>query len=190
MNTTIKCCLAFVSGALLGVGSSFLYFKKKHEKLLDEQVASIKEACSRSLVKEKKETSKRDDIHTYKDMVSKQYTNVKAVENKNPEPKQNPVKTQPKPFYVIEPTEYGEETGYEVASLIYYADGYLVDEYDEPVEDFRDLVGSDFAEHFGEYEDDSVYIRNDERHCDYEILKSLKTYREVLHDKPYLAGEG
>lgn len=46
------------------------------------------------------------------------------------------------------------------------------------------LLGIDSLNHFGEYEDDSVFVRNDARKCDYEILLDQRTYSEVAEDMP------
>ena len=54
------------------------------------------------------------------------------------------------------------------------------------VEDIENVVGLDFADHIGEYEDDAVHIRNERLRCDYEILRDLRKYSDVLEDKPYL----
>ena len=56
----------------------------------------------------------------------------------------------------------------------------LADEDDEPVDDIEEIVG-DGLEHFGEYgEDDSVFVRSDMRKCDYEILRDLREFSEVV----------
>ena len=65
---------------------------------------------------------------------------------------------------------------YETESLTYYSDGVLTDEYDNPIEDIERLVGSDALTHFGEYEDDSVFVRNDDLKTDFEILKDYAKY--------------
>lgn len=36
--------------------------------------------------------------------------------------------------------------------------------------------------HFGEYEEDAVFVRNDAKKCDYEILKDLRRFCDVLED--------
>ena len=77
--------------------------------------------------------------------------------------------------YVIPPEEY-DENDYETESLTYYADGVLTDMYDNIIEDVEDTVGTDSLTHFGEYEDDSVFVRNDERQIDYEILLDSDKY--------------
>jgi hypothetical protein len=73
--------------------------------------------------------------------------------------------------YVIKPEEFGENDDYNQVSLTYYiGNGVVTDENDEPLENVEDTIGSDYVQHFGEYEEDSVYVRNDRRRTDYEIL--------------------
>lgn len=188
MNNIIKYAVSFVIGAGSGIAASYIFFKKKHEKELTEQVAAIKAACNKNLVEEKKQKNniKRDDIREYKKTAS-MYADVKSSDRELKPSKATEKKHDD--FYVIDPCEYGEEPGYGVVSLTYCADGYLIDDNGETIEDYTELVGSDFAKHFGEYEDDSVYIRNDAKKCDYEILKSLKTYKDFLYDNPFSAEE-
>lgn len=79
--------------------------------------------------------------------------------------------------YVIPPAEFGELTGYEQVSLTFHSDDVLTDDLGELVDDdIGELIGEDFSTHFGEYEEDSVYIRNDSKRCDYEILRDLDPY--------------
>ena len=87
--------------------------------------------------------------------------------------------------YVIPPEQFGDNEEHEQISLTYYADGVLADENDEVIEDVEDAVGIDSLNHFGEYEDDSVFVRNDARKCDYEILLDQRTYSEVVEDMPH-----
>ena len=86
---------------------------------------------------------------------------------------------------MIPPEQFGDDEEYEQISLTYYADGVLADENDEVIEDVEDAVGIDPLNHFGEYEDDSVFVRNDARKCDYEILLDQRTYSEVVEDMPH-----
>lgn len=81
--------------------------------------------------------------------------------------------------YIISPEEFGESGNYTQISLTYYSDGVLADDEDEIIEDIDDTVGEDFADHFGDYEDDSVFVRNDRLRCDYEILKDNRSYHDV-----------
>ena len=83
--------------------------------------------------------------------------------------------------YVISPAEFGEIEEYTKVSLTYFADGVLADELNEPVDNVEEIVG-DALEHFGEYEEDSVFVRNDAKRCDYEILQDLRNFKDVLED--------
>lgn len=88
--------------------------------------------------------------------------------------------------YIIPPEEYGICQGYDLLSLTYYSDGVLTDDCDEFVEDPINLVGSDYANHFGEYEEDCVYVRNDRLRADFEICKDLRSYSDVVWRPPHL----
>ena len=81
--------------------------------------------------------------------------------------------------YVISPDEFGGVEEYEKISLSYYADGILADDDDEVMENADEIVGLDSLTHFGEYEDDSVFVRNDVMKCDYEILLDHRNYKDV-----------
>lgn len=62
--------------------------------------------------------------------------------------------------YVIRPEEFGQFDDYKQVSLSYYEkDKVLTDELDNPIEDVDMTVGLDSLTHFGQYEDDSVYVR-------------------------------
>ena len=90
--------------------------------------------------------------------------------------------------YVIPPEDFGEIDEYETISLTYYADGVLTDEVDDVIEDVDDIVGKDSLDRFGEYEDDSVFVRNDNMKADYEILLDSRNYHEaVMGKRPHLA---
>lgn len=69
--------------------------------------------------------------------------------------------------------------------MTYYADQVLVDENDEMIEDVEEMVGFESLNHFGEYEDDSVFVRNDAKKCDYEILLDQKLYSDVIDEMPH-----
>lgn len=85
---------------------------------------------------------------------------------------------------IIRPEEFGESDDYESISLTYYSDGVLTYEDDTTiVEDADEIIGIDPSEHFGEYEDDSVFIRNDELKCDYEILYDPRKFSDVVNDR-------
>ena len=56
----------------------------------------------------------------------------------------------------------------------------MTDENYIPIDDIEGTVGIGFEDHFGEYEDDSVYVRNDVRRCEYEILADERNFSDVV----------
>ncbi len=89
--------------------------------------------------------------------------------------------------YIITPEEFGDKDDYDMISLTYYIDGTLADDNDEPVEDIESEISMESLNHFGEYEDDSIFVRNDELKVDYEVILDQRNYADVIQAKPYLA---
>ena len=81
---------------------------------------------------------------------------------------------------MIAPEDFDEYDDYEIVSLTYYDDGILANENDEIVEDVEELIGADSLNRFGEYEDDSVYVRDERIKTDYEILRDRRNYTDVV----------
>lgn len=190
--------VVFIFGVAIGAATAQIYFKKYYEKITQEEIDSVKDAFSKRKIDfdsekqnnecEAKNTDQKSkpDITEYTEKIHqygyKDYSANSEKNNKNE--KDDSMKHEP---YVISPEEYGENTDYENLSLTYYSDGILVDDDDEVIENIEDTVGADFADHFGDYEDDSVFIRNDILKCDYEILKDHRPYGSVyrsggIHD--------
>ena len=87
--------------------------------------------------------------------------------------------------YIIPPESFGELDYYDCVSLNYFEDEkILTNDWNEPIDNIDELVGSDSLNHFGEYENDSVFVRNDERKTDYEIILDWRKYSDVINDPP------
>lgn len=80
---------------------------------------------------------------------------------------------------VISPYEFGELDDYHTIELTYYTDDILEDEDYNIVTDRDELIGPSALDTFGEYEDDSVFVRNDRLRTDFQILKDYRTYSEA-----------
>lgn len=183
----------FVMGAAVGSAVTWQYAKKKYEQIAQEEIESVKEVFSkrepdteitidsteRQIARVEKMTGK-PDISEYSEKMQKSYTNYSGF--KADEKEQEAMSNRP---YVISPEEFGENEEYERISLTYYADQVLADENDELIEDADDVVGMESLTHFGEYEDDSVFVRNDRLKCDYEILMDQRTYSDAIKSKPH-----
>ena len=87
------------------------------------------------------------------------------------------------PPYVITPEEFSEFEDYSTISLYFFRDQILTDDDYELLEDVDDVIGFESLNHFGEYEDDAVYVRNDRLKTDYEILRDERTYQEACKER-------
>lgn len=76
-------------------------------------------------------------------------------------------------IYSISPEQFiNEEPYYDKITLEYYTDGILCEALSEEIiTDIPSAIGKDALSKFGEYEEDVVYIRNDKRAIDYEIIQ-------------------
>lgn len=81
---------------------------------------------------------------------------------------------------IVSPEEF-DDCDYPVAEFTYYSDGFLTDEDDEIVENYAEVVGKDFADHFGDYDEDpdTVYVIDDSCATCYEICRDNRKYMNV-----------
>lgn len=172
----------FIIGAATGSVVTWQYLKNKYEKIAQEEIESVKAMfCKKNEnyaeTQEEPTDAKNSakELTDYASLLQKNgYTDYSNMTSKKEE--DDDVE---KP-YVIPPEEFGELDGYNTVSLTYFADNVLVDDNNEIVDDVEGIIGFESLTHFGEYEDDSVFVRNDRLCCDYEILQDTRTYSEVL----------
>lgn len=192
--------LIFIAGAAVGSAATWYYAKKKYERIAQEEIDSVKErftivnnyvgpqdsdeAKAKELANKAKE---KPSVADYAKQLSKEgYTNYSNADiSKEDTDVKDRVDEVP---FVIPPEEFGEIEEYDKISLTYFADGVLTDDEYEVIEDVERTVGSDAVNHFGEYEDDSVFVRNHRLKVDYEILLDQREYAEVISERPYLGG--
>lgn len=191
---------SFVLGAAAGSVVTWKLVKDKYAAIAQEEIDSVKEYFKPNEDIPQTELAKKSvnkpSINDYaKFLAETGYTDYADLtvedvrerfgyDKKDAEPEDDHIfKEKP---YVISPDEFGEleVDGYENISLTYYADHILAEDNGEPVEDVEDIVGFESLTHFGEYEDDSVFVRNDRLKCDYEILLDTRKYDEVIKTKP------
>lgn len=192
-------CFTFTIGFAAGVGATWKYFDNKYAEIAQEEIDSVKAAFSNKPV----DNSETDDVGSEDQrsaaeqaldkpsimeyaakLQNEGYTNYSNREADNKSEKTQGLGHGDKP-YVISPDEFGELPNYEKISLTFYADGVLADDQDELVDDIEEIVGTESLNHFGEYEDDSVFVRNDAKRCDYEILMDRQNYSEAIKRRPH-----
>ena len=188
----MKNLLYFVTGAAIGSVVTWKLIEKKYKDLADEEIESVKETFKnrRQMKINDKETSEKF-ITKYKnskdkieDIVSNEKYNIENKEEVDDECDYTIDVNEGVEFinpHIITPEEFGEYNEYKIKTLIYYADNVLTDEDDNPITslEMEEMIGIDSLDHFGEYEDDSVYVRDENNEIDYKILRSEKMFSEI-----------
>lgn len=182
MNNKVMGILAFVAGGATGVLASMQYFKKKYERIAQEEIEAAKEYYHGKKEAAETEVEETFVYESTKEDVAECVTMIHDLGYMHDE-----CDTPNFGITVIPPDEYGESMEYEQISLTYFGDGTLADDDLRIIDKPADYVGEDFASHFGEYEDDSVFVRNERLKCEYEILLDQRDYADVIKQKPYLA---
>lgn len=184
MNNILKGSLFFISGAAIASLITYKVLEKKFKDIADEEIASVKAMYERKLKKVEQDKSealiKADKevevevnpnakINPYGTLVTDLgYSNKKEEED-----------MEDNTIEVIPPEDFGEY-GYKCESLTYYTDDVLTYDNDTKITDVEKLVGPIALKSFGEYEDDSVFVRNHGMKTDFEILKEYRRYSDVV----------
>lgn len=192
----MKNLLCFVTGAAIGSVVTWKLIEKKYKDLADEEIESVietfknrKPRITKDNVKETVEkviNKYKEPKETVEDIVTAEGYSIENEEEIDEDDESNYTVNVDNVIevvtpYVITPEQFGEYNEYGTKTLTYYADNVLTDEIDNPItsDEMITMIGPDALDHFGEYEDDSVYIRDEINEMDYEILKSEKKFSEI-----------
>lgn len=207
MNNNVTIVISFLVGAAVGVASTYKIAEKKYRDIADSEIESVKEQFKdrKPLVVNETEqdnhqvldkkvavvsngVSLKPDIASFRSTIAKNDYNTVSNQTSVPtkhgyveEEDDMPEEALPSDIYTIDPEEFNVLEDYGCATYYYTADDQIVDDTYEPLddEDIRLLFGGDVGGRFGEYEEDSVHIRNELKKMDYEILQSQKTLDEI-----------
>lgn len=176
--------LYFIAGMAFG---AFLMHRHMKNKKVNEEPIFLEE----DEVKETKKEEKPKVTYNRNTYSKPSFTEVEEVENINHSIPHtvvdalnryygyNETQSENNPnIDYISADEFAAEDEWDVIGLTYYKDGILADDDNSIIEDPVELVG-DFEPHFGEFEEDVVYVKNNQTHCYYEILKDSRKYEEI-----------
>lgn len=181
MNKGLIGLLAFIAGSVVGFFAADKLMKDKYEQIVQDEIDSVKAAFRKEHPLPEREKKEPKPTEEERRKYSRYVSDLGYSEKKTPEPVQRP--------YIIAPEAFGDQDGYDEISLTYYADKVVTDDNDRAMseDEIEETIGGrETLTHFGEYEDDSVFVRNDRLKADYEILMDQRTYASVLTEKPYL----
>lgn len=210
MNNKVFGTILFTAGAVIGSLVTWKVIKTKYEDIAQEEINSVKEEYTRLMVSMKK---KLNDSVTYKDDNNEDDESEKNTDNiddsimtnyneivksycssDEEEDNQNEKEGEEKEEdndgvsymeapYVISSDDFGSVPGYNVEPLDYFADGILADGWGVEL-DIAETIGEDAINHFGDYDDDVVYVRNEQTKLEYEVTRDPRTYAEAVRTNP------
>lgn len=146
------------------------YRESRGVKEVEEVKEKVEETIdhSRDLIEEHETEPKTEKEHTNYSQITKMYMSKDEY--------QTPMYDDP---FVIDPSEFGENPEYDTETLTYFADGVLVDDVDDVIEEPDIVVGLENLKIFEEFGATSVYVRNDIYKTDYEIIRDDWNYSDL-----------
>lgn len=194
--------VAFLAGAAVGALGTVTYIKKNYDiSEKDEGEHETPKACVKedepeteedekeALIKKTNESIlesvKDPDERAEKEKLLNKYFTVSSVYGSDDDSDIDEIHDTP---YKIREDEYSQFSDYDAIELTLYSDGVLADDRDEVVENAEELLGENFRELFDEGSDE-LFIRNDLRCCDYNILKDLQPYDYYDEERPHMIVE-
>lgn len=169
--------LMFTVGAAIGSAVTYILMRRKYENIevytdadLNQEYGQDDDATYSH--EDSEADSKEQDMVQYHKYV-KRYSGNSLMDDV--EENMKGVTDVDRP-YLISVEEYAELDDYEVISLYYYEDDVLTDELGNVIDDVDDTVGIDNLKKFDDIGVDSIYIRNDARQSDYEVLRDMGRY--------------
>ena len=146
------------------------YRESRGVKEVEEVKEKVEETIDhiQDLIKEHETKPQTEKEHTNYSQITKMYMSEDEY--------QTPMYDDP---FVIDPSEFGEIPEYDTETLTYFADGVLVDDVDDVIEEPDIVVGLENLKVFEEFGATSVYVRNDIYRTDYEIIRDDWNYSDL-----------
>ena len=202
MNDKLSSVIIFCGGVFIGGFLTWDFFKTKYEKIADEEIASVKETFEHREPRPDKNYKVEEALKGNDEYINvspgvaeriiriidsngyRNYSNT-AIET---DKKGGTADMELKQPYVITPEQYEDNVDYTKVSLTWYNDEVLEDDWGN-VLDPDDVIGSEALKTFGQYEKDSVFVRDDDEQIDYEVLLDTRSYKETYGHDPVAADQ-
>lgn len=191
--------LLFAAGAAVGSLVTWKIVKTKYERIAQEEIDSVKETWARMEREDEVDSEDIDEdtednedsgydesdmiaYHTLVNMYSKPGTETEN-DKKGGGDDEVPYINGP---YIITPEDFGDgDYDHDLYCLTYYSDGILSNDWYEEI-DIDETIGDESLEHFGDYAEDIVHVRNERLKADYEVVRDDRTYAELVANDPLL----
>ena len=191
--------LMFATGAAIGSLVTWKVAKTRYEQMIQDEVNAFKEdyvrcmrGCDEDDVQNEDNQGEVDDddpddpeMNMYLDLAHMYDQSGDETEND-----EEGVGDEEVPYingpYVITPTDFADGNyDHALHSLTYYSDGVLADDWLVEL-DIEETIGEESLDHFGDYAEDVVHVRNERLNADYEVARDPRTYAEMAANAPLM----
>ena len=198
--------LMFALGAAVGSLITWKLLEKKYKDLADEEIESVVERFKNREKEERHILNDFEHVVAYNDAPNEDLTKPNKEEKKDyhkmvqdleydysDDPDititkmddgsiwMGPTPDRIEP-YIINPDEFGDNDEYSTKTWMYYADFTVTDEEGEIVSDAQNHIGDALTDLI-QSGDNSIYVRNDNNKCDYEIIRSDMRYSDAYYEE-------
>lgn len=195
MNNKLINVFMFAAGAVIGSLVTWKVVTTKYEQILQEEIDSVKETWARlgsqeseddDEISEDTEDDDPDDedddwddsVKTDYAALASKYSRTSTVDTSEEGGGDDEVAYINGPV-VIKPEEYGDGNyDHSLYCISYYADGILADDWGVKL-DIDETIGLESLDHFGDYAEDTLHVRNERLKADYEVVRDPRKYSDV-----------
>lgn len=202
MNQKLINVLMFTTGAAIGSLVTWRVAKSYYERYAQEEIDKFAEDWKSRVQHanihdegdwndfeeedEDEDDSNETEIYDYRRLASN-YGTPSSDDKNDEEGEGGPGFPYVNGPVVITPDEFGDGNfAHSLYYLTYYADGVLANDWCEEL-DVEETIGTDAIEHFGDYAEGTVHVRNEQNAADYEVVRDPRTFAEVMANDPLMA---
>ena len=199
MKKTIFNVFLFTTGAAIGSLVTWKLVKKKYERILQEEIDSFKATyalCMNGVSPEDVDEdpvvdTNIDEDDDFPESVKSEYTELaRRYGNPSGDDTETVEEGEGDDFpyingpVVISPEEFGNGNyDHDLYCLTYYADGILANDWWETL-NIEETIGLEALEHFGDFTDEVVHVRNEREKADYEVARDPRNYADMIANDP------
>lgn len=181
---TYKEPLWTVIGAVIGSSVAWYFTKKKYETIEKHNVDEARAWYNKRLSELSSTNRNKPDISKLVDEITEKKEEkcfpFDEYHTESEDPENIVTINNPPRFVRITEDDWIEPNKYEKISVVIYSDGIAArDDNDDPL-DISDTIGEDaFREMQNHYTAEVIYVRNETKCAEYEIINSEMTYTEA-----------
>lgn len=200
MNRKLFNVLLFATGAAVGSLVTWKVMTIKREQIIQEEIDSFKETYALCMGgknnephDDSDELDESDDEEDPFDEDDSEMIDYAKLASRYGQPSGEDAETDEKGEgndedevsyingpYIIEPKDFADGNfDHDCHCISYYADGVLADDWGVKL-DIEETIGEEALDHFGDFAEDVIHVRNERLKADYEVAKDPRKYSDVI----------